>query len=161
MTHLIRRAAAPVAIIALVPFLVAACGTIMNGTTQEIGVASVPTGATVTLNGMQRGSTPLVLDLKRKNQQVISVALDGYEPYEVALTRSVSGWVWGNLVFGGLIGLAVDASTGGLYKLSPEQVAAELRKSGAAVDVIEDLLVMRVVLQPEPGWERIGALERE
>jgi hypothetical protein len=36
--------------------------------------------------------------------------------------------VWGNIVFGGIIGLAVDAITGGLYKLAPEQVSAQLAR---------------------------------
>lgn len=76
--------------------LLTACGTIMLGSTQQIGVSSVPTGARVTVNGSQHGVTPLVLDLRRKDRQVISVTMDGYAAYEVALTRSVSGWVWGN-----------------------------------------------------------------
>ena len=29
-----------------------------------------------------------------------------YQPFDMTLTRSVSGWVWRNIVFGGLIGLA-------------------------------------------------------
>jgi PEGA domain len=149
-----------VAFLAALP-VVAGCGTIMLGSTQEIGVSSAPTGARVTVNGAQRGTTPLVLDLKRKNQAVISVALDGYQPYEIALTRSVSGWVWGNLVFGGLPGLAVDAITGGLYKLSPVQIDAQLRAGELSVDESGDVLVLSVVLRPQEGWERIGTLVRE
>jgi hypothetical protein len=42
------------------------------------------------------------------------VAVEGAEfaGFEATVTRSVSGWVWGNVVFGGLVGLAVDAISG-------------------------------------------------
>jgi hypothetical protein len=39
---------------------------------------------------------------------------DGYEP-GIATVRSTAGMVWGNLLFGGLIGLAVDAGQGAGY----------------------------------------------
>lgn len=141
--------------------LLTGCGTIMQGSTQQIGISSVPTSAQVTVNGAQRGTTPLVLDLKRKDTQLITVSLEGYAPYEIPLTRSVSGWVWGNLVFGGLPGLAVDAITGGLYKLTPEQVSAQLQASGVEVAQGGDVVLVTVVLQAEAGWERVGSLERE
>jgi hypothetical protein len=36
-----------------------------------------------------------------------------------------STWEWGNIIFAGLIGLAVDAWTGGMYELSQDKVSAE------------------------------------
>jgi hypothetical protein len=110
---------------------------------------------------MDRGVTPVIADLKRKDNHVIRVTLEGYQPFEMALTRSVSGWVWGNLVFGGLPGLAIDAITGGLYKLSPEQVTAQLQHDDAQVATGDDLLLVTVVMRPEPGMERIGTLQRD
>lgn len=91
--------------------------------------------------------------------------MEGYEPYEVSFTRSTSGWVWGNIVFGGVIGLAVDAISGGLYKLSPEQVQAELRRSDDVARTIrpsEGGVYVFVTLEPRVEWERLKAagLER-
>ncbi len=137
------------------------CASIMHGTTQQIAVSSSPTGAKVTVNGMDRGVTPVIADLKRKDNHVVRVTLDGYQPFEMALTRSVSGWVWGNLVFGGIPGLAIDAISGGLYKLSPEQVMAQLQHDDAEVAAGGDLLLVTVVMRPAPGMERIGTLVRE
>ena len=87
--------------------------------------------------------------------------LEGYAPYEATMTRGVSGWVWGNIVFGGLVGLAVDAVSGGLYKISPEQVAGQMAKQGASVQSTKDGLYVTVVMSPDPTWQRIGTLERE
>lgn len=140
--------------------LLAGCASIMHGTTQQIAVSSSPTGAKVTVNGMDRGVTPVIADLKRKDNHVVRVTLEGYQPFEMALTRSVSGWVWGNLVFGGIPGLAIDAISGGLYKLSPEQVMAQLQREDAQVVAGRDLLLVTVVMHPT-GMERIGTLVRE
>jgi hypothetical protein len=152
------RRGAPLALTLATSILLSACGAIMHGSSQQIGISSSPTSARVLINGVESGVTPLVADLKRKGPHVIAVRADGYEPYEIALTRSVSGWVWGNLVFGGLIGLVVDASTGGLYKLSPEQISAELSRSGGTWAEEESLLYVRLVPRAPAGLERIGAL---
>jgi hypothetical protein len=116
----------------------------------------------VTVDGLQHGVTPVVVDLKRNDRHTIRVAMAGYQPFEMDLTRSVSGWVWGNLVFGGLIGLAVDAISGGLYKLSPEQVTAQLQKSQMQVAAGGgQVLLVTVVLHPSAGMQRIGTLTPE
>ena len=82
-------------------------------------------------------------------------------PYETTLTKSVSGWVWGNILAGGLIGLAVDAITGGLYNLSPEQVQATMTKAGdAQFRVNEDGLYVFVTLNPDPAWKYVGQMTR-
>jgi len=145
--------------------LTAACATIMQGTTQEVGVSSTPTDAEVIVDNQERGSTPLALDLERESQHTVRIEMDGYEPYEVTLTKSTSGWVWGNIVFGGLIGLAVDAITGGLYKLNPAQVEAELARAedeAARLQVDEEGVYLFVTMQPKVEWERLEAagLER-
>lgn len=109
------------------------CATIMHGTTQKVGISSSPTGATVTVGNKLFGRTPLFADLERGEEHIVTIEMVGYEKSQLTLTKSVSGWVWGNIVFGGLIGLGVDAISGGLYTLSPEQLSAELKKSGANV----------------------------
>ena len=108
--------------------MIAGCATIMQGTTQEIGISSTPTGATVKINNQVKGKTPIILDLKRKNNHIVTIELPGYMPYEATFTKSVSGWVWGNIVFGGLIGLVVDFAAGGIYKLTPTEVKAVLQE---------------------------------
>ncbi|HEU4829761.1 MAG TPA: PEGA domain-containing protein [Gemmatimonadales bacterium] len=141
--------------------LVAGCATIMHGSTQEVAIGSAPTGARVIVDGVAAGVTPYVADLKRKDKHVIRIEMDGYEPFEMPISRATSGWVWGNLVFGGLPGLAVDAITGGLYKLKPEEISASLREQGVSVADGADYLVVAVVLKPQAGWERIGELSAE
>jgi len=143
-----------------VTVLLTACATIMQGKRQDLSIASTPPGARVLVDGSEIGTTPFVTALRRKDKHVVRVELAGYQSFELALTRMTSGWVWGNLLFGGIPGLAIDAISGGMYKLKPEQVQATLTQSTAAIDNQHDLLLVTVVLRPDPGWERIGALTR-
>lgn len=137
------------------------CASIMHGTTQKIGISSSPTGAAVSINNKALGSTPLFADLKRSEEHIVTIELPGYEKTQLTLTKSVSGWVWGNIVFGGLIGLAVDAISGGLYNLSPEQLNAELKKNGANVSSGKDGIIIVAVLHPDSTWKKIGNLAHQ
>ena len=144
----------------LVLFLIIGCATIMQGTKQNIGISSNPSGAKVIIDGRIIGNTPLMEKLSRKDNHFVKIELDGFIPYETTLTRKLSGWVAGNIIFGGLIGLAVDAITGGMYKLTPEQIQAELKKSGMSMKLDEDKLFITFTLEPNPKWEKIGELEK-
>jgi hypothetical protein len=145
----------------LLTFVLIGCGTIMQGTTQEVGISSNPSSAKVSINGRDLGSTPIVADLKRKDTHTIKVELEGYQPYEITLTRKTSGWVWGNLVLGGLVGLVIDAVKGGMYNLTPDQVMAEMRDTKSAQVKLEDGVYLNIVLVPNPQWEKIGQLSRD
>ena len=79
----------------------------------------------------------------------------------MSLRRRTDGWVWGNILLGGLIGLVVDASTGGMYKIEPEQVQATLAASTAQVSKQGDVIAVAVVLHADPSWERIARLAPE
>lgn len=48
---------------------------------------------------------------------------------------TISGAYFGNIIFGGLIGLAVDAMTGAMFKVIPERVDVNLEKAGAQSSV--------------------------
>lgn len=102
----------------------------------------------------------MIAKLSRSDNHIVRIQMDGYQPFDATITRSVSGWVWGNLVFGGLIGLAVDAISGGLYKLTPEQVSAQMFTVHASVDKRGDGIYMLVVLRPAPGWVKVAQLQR-
>ena len=139
-------------------FFMVGCGTIIHGTTQGIGFSSTPSGASITVNNQIHGKTPTVVELSRKDNHIVKIELPGYQPFEATINRSVSGWVWGNIVFGGLIGLAVDAISGALYKLSPEQLQATLAGENAGLLYEKDAIYVTVILQPDPSWQRVGTL---
>lgn len=146
-------------LLGIAPVMLTGCGTIMNGTSQKVGFSSTPSSATVTVDGKVLGNTPLTDNISRKDVHTVKIELAGYYPYEMTLTKKTTSWVWGNIIFGGLIGLGVDAVSGGLYELTPEQVSADLKKKGVAATGKDDKsLYVSVTLQPDPSWKKIGEL---
>jgi PEGA domain len=135
------------------------CATIMHGAHQDVGISSSPTGASVSIDNVEKGKTPLVASLKRSDNHIVKIELAGYQPFEATITHSVSGWAWGNLVFGGLIGLAVDGISGGIYTLSPEQIAGTLPLAQAANT--KDGVYIFAVLSPQRDWVKVAQLQRE
>lgn len=137
------------------------CALIVNGKRQSVNFTSTPAGAEVFIDGASRGKSPVLLDLARSTPHTVKIQLEGYQPFELTLQRKVSGWVWGNILLGGLIGLIVDASTGAMYKLTPEQVEATLAAGGTKVGRLErDGIIVAVTLSPDPSWQKIGQLSR-
>jgi len=140
--------------------LYSSCATIMLTTSQEVSISSNPSGAVVTDNGFQLGKTPLVASLKRKGNHNIKIELEGYQPYEVVLARSMSGWIFGNIIFGGIPGLIIDLITGGVYVLKPDQIQAELIKQGINLTIGENQMFISVTMKADPSWQKIGELEK-
>lgn len=112
------------AVLSLTP----SCCSIVHGSSQDVVISSYPAGAKVTINGEEKGVTPTAVKLSRDNDYVVQLTKEGYKPYAARLEQSLSGWVWGNVLFGGLIGIAVDGSTGNMYNITPENVHAQLTK---------------------------------
>ena len=99
-----------------------------GGGSQTVGIATNPVDATVTIEG-QKYTTPARIDLKRSQNYTGIVEKDGYETASFTITKKISGWIWGNIVFGGLIGLVVDLAIGGAHNLAPENVTVDLHRA--------------------------------
>ena len=98
------------------------CGTIKNGTTQDLMIKSHPAGAEVMVDGVEMGQTPVSVNLSRKSRPTITVRMYGYDNFQTSLERKLSGWA----ILGGPVGWLIDDATGGMYKLSPDQLNVQL-----------------------------------
>jgi hypothetical protein len=110
----------------------AGCATIVKGSHQKVPIGSDPPGADVLVDGSLVGQTPLNVEMKRKNDHLVTIQKSGYRPKSVAVVKDVGGAVWGNIIAGGLIGWGVDASTGAQYNLTPETIAVTLESTAVA-----------------------------
>jgi hypothetical protein len=144
----------------LAGLLLIGCAAIVHGSKQPMSIASQPAGATVTVDGKQEGLTPVTLKLARKDEHTVKLDLTGYKPFEMKLTKSLDGWFWGNLLLGGIIGMVVDAGTGSMYRLSPKEIEATLKQEGVSMRIEKDMLMVGITMSPNPGWQKIGQLER-
>ncbi|MBA3815432.1 MAG: PEGA domain-containing protein [Parachlamydiaceae bacterium] len=134
------------------------CATIVHGTYQSVGISSNPSNAAVWVDQNYIGNTPILVGMSRKDNHVVRIELVNFQPYELVLSRQISGWVFGNILFGGFIGLAVDAISGGLYKLTPEQVQTELYSNKMEYYKDAENSYVFIVMKPDSSWEKVGNL---
>jgi hypothetical protein len=86
--------------------LASSCATMTRGSRQWIPVTSSPPRATVSINGVLKGATPLGIGLARnKKSQVIRIESPGYNPFEIRVERDISILhEFGNVLTASLIG---------------------------------------------------------
>lgn len=111
-------------------FMLVACATITKGTTQIIAVDTpgVP-GASCTIttqSGPQVVSTPGTITLSKGSSALpISCTKECYVTGSSIIPSNAEAMSAGNVVFGGLIGLGVDAASGAMNKY-PDMVTVAM-----------------------------------
>jgi len=156
--------------LAILALITTSCASIIHGSSQIVDFNSQPSGATITIDGKEYGKTPQSINLKRKGRlngedsnkkhYDVKIALDGYYDYELKIKREMDGWFIGNILFGGLIGIIVDASNGAMYKLTPDQIIAQMNdNANASVNSKDDKIYVGVTMKVNPNWEKIGQLK--
>ena len=98
------------------------CASIVHGVSQKETFKSVPNGAQVKIDGQSYGNTPVTAKLKRKKTHLVDINLPGYQPAQFRLDKRVSGWFFGNLLLGGVVGIVVDSVDGAIYTLEPSEL---------------------------------------
>lgn len=127
----------------LLPALLGGCATLFHGTKSEITVDSRPQQASFSFTTAGNGSlsnapglvlgsgvTPATVTLPNKNDYVLSLKLAGYQETRVLIDRSLNGWFICSAICG-LIPGGVDALTGAMWNLEPEQITVTLAPAGA------------------------------
>lgn len=117
--------------------LCSGCASIVSDSKYPVTITSSPEGAQYTLKNekgitVAKGTTPDTVYLTAKSgffrgaSYQIDYEKEDYEPKLAVLDSDVDLWYFGNIIFGGLIGmLIVDPATGAMWEL-PEHVSANL-----------------------------------
>lgn len=107
--------------------LTSGCATAINGTTQKVDITSNPPGASALL--LPQGTTvttPARVELSRKKVYTVIFSREGYRTQCGYLDKQISPVLSGNLLVGGLVGIATDADSGAAWDLIPNPLHAEL-----------------------------------
>jgi outer membrane lipoprotein SlyB len=107
------------------------CATITRGSEDVLVVETEPSGASVsTTNGFSCKSTPCSLKMPRRSDLVVTIKKPKCKTAQVQVTHKTAdagaAGVAGNVLVGGIIGLAVDAGTGASQDLTPNPVKVTL-----------------------------------
>lgn len=114
----------------------AGCATMVTGSSEDMAILTPPVSATCVLSNPE-GSwtvvTPTVAHVTRSVEPLlIRCTKGGYQIARASIPSSVAGWTMGDVVAGGPIGAAVDASTGAInqyphsFQLPMQPLAANL-----------------------------------
>lgn len=126
--------------------LFSSCASIFTKTSYPITINSEPNGAKVTIVNKEgkevfSGKTPLStkLDASTKymsgERYTVTISKAGYEDNVSYVGAKIEGWYWGNILFGGLIGmLVVDPLTGAMFKTDTESINVTLDKEGVQTE---------------------------
>jgi len=114
-----------------------ACATITRGSSQQFTVESEPPGAHVsTSNGFACEATPCTFRMPRKDGFRVTLTMPGYETEQREVTSGISSngtvGLAGNVIFGGIVGGVVDASSGAMNDLTPNPLTVTMRPAGSA-----------------------------
>lgn len=106
---------------------VTSCATIFTGTKDSISFTSSPEGVKVLHKGIEKCTTPCTAEFKRSlAKQTVTFEKEGFNSKEVKLTKNFNAVSLLNILFGGAIGVGIDAATGSLTKYSPKAYTVEL-----------------------------------
>ncbi|WP_412462128.1 hypothetical protein ACK2SD_11055 [Pseudomonas sp. SC11] len=119
------------------------CASIAGDSSYPVAVSTTPPGATFEVADkrgkvVHQGQTPAVVVLPSSDgyfkgqTYTLTFRREGFTDHTVELDSKISGWYWGNILLGGVIGmLVVDPLTGAMYKL-PDDVKVKLDAPRAA-----------------------------
>lgn len=129
-------------------FILVGCATILQPGPDRIPVNSIPMqGAKVYLDGLLVATTPTTVDVPRKSECVIRIEMEGYEPIVIDRDKNVNGWFFGNLLFGGVIGITVDLITHNQGGYSEEPIVVELKAKTASGESKTKYVLMKPIVE--------------
>jgi hypothetical protein len=116
------------------------CASLVSGRRADVAIKSSPPDAHVVVrdkhgNTVATAVTPAVVSLNRgdgffkKADYTATIEKPGYTTAHVPIEGRVNPWLFGNVLFGGVIGLAVDPYTGAMWRPSPGEIHEELAPS--------------------------------
>lgn len=118
------------------------CASATRGWHEQIMLASTPSGATATMDGLMGTSadqptksmsctTPCSIQVNRNDNLTVKFEKDGFEPQVVALSKEVAGTgvagFAGNILLGGVVGMVVDGASGAAMDHKPNPVTVTLQ----------------------------------
>ena len=123
-----------VLVVGLLALNCAGCASATRGWTEQITLTSTPAGAEAAVTGPEIPTTcvtPCVVQVKRQDEVSITFTKEGYEPQVVALQKELAsggaaGFA-GNILVGGLVGMAVDGVSGAALDHKPNPVIVTLK----------------------------------
>ena len=124
---------------------ISGCATITRGSKDFFEIQSEPSGASVALSNGLNCDTPCAMELPRKHPFTATFSLEGHKSLTADVVPKQAGagtaGMAGNVIFGGIIGIVADSTSGAMKDLYPNPLVANL--------ATEDSVELSMVVLPD------------
>ena len=145
--------------------LMTSCASLFTKTSQEISFKGVP-GTTIVDTDKNRtiaevGSNGFATAMVKKKLGTKHLAAhrEGYRSQDYELGTKIQGWFWGNLVLGGIPGMAIDVATGKMKKYKTDMLDVTLQPLEETA--VEEEVVIPMASPNAVSRQNAGATEYE
>ena len=113
--------------------LLTSCATILDGGPQKVFVDSKPQGADVFIGAFDQyvGQTPLLVSLQRSSEAIEIRVNHGDQTDSKVLHTEVNPLIFGNILFGGIIGIFIDLASGASVRYPTQPITFEFKETNA------------------------------
>lgn len=108
-------------------FLQTGCASIVNPGPEKLTVNTTPSEAQTNVNGMS-GTSPKTFIVEKGKEANIDVKKEGHQSVSRFVGTTLDPWFFGNILFGGIIGIIIDLVSGNSQKLKSNSVNITLPK---------------------------------
>jgi hypothetical protein len=130
-------------------YVISGCATITRGSKDFFEIESEPAGATVALSNGLTCVTPCAMELPRKHAFTATFSMEGYKSLTAEIVPKQAGagtaGMAGNIIFGGIIGVVADSTSGAMKDLHPNPLIAKLEPTSS--------IALSAVVLPEKDVE--------
>lgn len=138
------------ALIAAVVLLASSgCATIVSGRNQDVQITSNPPGAQVKSDTGLSVTTPGEMSLVRNKPHSLVAEYGDADAQQMELRSDLNGWVFGNILIGGIIGAVIDFASGASGKLTPDAVHFDFTETGQT-----RMRAKMAYLEANPGMDK-------
>ena len=137
------------------------CASIFNAHPSLLTIMTNPSNAKITITGLQNMEkltkySPCSVYLNKGSDYIVRIEIAGYQSEEIPIRRGISGWFWGNILLGGIIGMAIDYGTSNMYAHTPTIINSDLTKGSSLPNTIA--IEYPVTLLMEDGTKTVKNL---
>ena len=109
------------------------CASVTRNSHESFEILSDPSGATVRSSTGWTCITPCKIEIKRRTAFALDIEKEGYQAIRMMVRAEIDSagrtGLAGNIIFGGLIGAAIDSGSGAMYSHPVNPLVIQLEKN--------------------------------
>lgn len=146
----------PTVLVMTTAVLLSSCASIVSKSSYPVYIRTNPVGANVSITDKKgkevyKGQSPASVTLKSgagffsKAEYHVKLSSAGFEEKIVPINYKLNGWYFGNILFGGAIGmLIIDPATGAMWRIQDPVVDETLVKTTASISPNPTLNIVNI-----------------